>query len=357
MWPRRGALTGAEAPPGELQARYTGRMDWSDPAGPRFSNTGSAVAVRVEAPELLIQLRDTPYPQDDAGLREPNHYELLIDGASTAVLVPSGEDFRHTVALGEGEHVVELFKRTEPLVGRGQLLAVELPAGGRWLDPPERRSTASNSSATRLTTGYGNAGPGPDCDFSAATEDGYRSYAFIAARALQAEAHVVAWSGRGVLRNYDLTTAEAIPALYQRARPEDPQSAWDFSRWAPHAVVINAGTNDFSQVGLEISAFEQRYIELVTEVRRRSPDAFIFCAYPSITDDWPQGVRYGTRSREAMGRVMAALNGAGINRVQLFAWDPARAQDGIGCDYHPSLKTHEAMAAQLRGVISQALGW
>lgn len=341
----------------DSRLRYTGRVDRSDPAGPRFSNTGSAVAMRVESSALRIHLRDVPYPRKVPGDPGPNRYELLIDGVSAGILTAQRPEWRHTVELGPGAHVVELFKRTEPEVGQAQLLGLELPWGARLLAPPERPDRRIEFIGDSLTTGFGNVGGGPTCPFTAATEDGYRSYAALAGRMLGAEVHVVAWGGRGVVRNYDLDSIDTIPQLYERTLPEDPLSRWDFSGWTPHAVVIEAGTNDFGHPGLDIDSFERGYVELVTTVRRRYPQAFILCAYPGVTDDWPVNVRHGTLSREAMDRVVKKLAGAGVTRVKAFAFERAAADDGFGCLWHPSLPTHEAMARRLRAVVSEALGW
>ncbi len=342
--------------PDDPRLRYTGRVDKSDPTGPRFSHTATAVAMKVDASAVRLHLREVPFPRPlgDAG---PNQFELLIDGASRGVLTARRPEWRHTVELEPGEHVVELFKRTEAEIGRAQLVGLELPLGARLLPPPERPERRIEIIGDSLSVGFGNTGAGPECPFTANTEDGYRAYPLLAARALRAEVHLVAWSGRGVVRNYDLDSTDTIPQLYERTIPEDPATRWDFSRWTPHAVVIFAGSNDFGQPKLDIEAFEQGYAALVTEVRRRSPDAFILAAYPYVTDDWPKDERHGTRSREAVDRVLAKLAEGGLTRVKAFSFDRPAPEHGLGCLWHPSLKTHEAMAERLRAVLSDALGW
>lgn len=342
--------------PGDPRLRYTGRVDRSDPAGPRFSNTGTAVAVRVESPALRLHLGDVPFLRKD-GKREPNRYELLIDGASAGLLIAREPEWWHTVELSPGEHVVELFKRTEPEVGRGQLLGIELPWRGRLLEPPRPPARRIEFLGDSLTTGFGNLGSGPNCPFSATTEDGYRTYATLAARSLRAELHVVAWGGRGVVRNIDLGSIDTLPQLYERTLPEDPKSRWDFSRWTPDAVVLEVGTNDFGQPGLDIEAYERGYVALVKQVHERYPRAYVFCIDPYVTDDWPQGERYGTRSREAMDRVVKHLAEVGITRVKTVAFDRPAPEHGLGCLWHPSIPTHQAMAERLRTALSEALGW
>ena len=342
--------------PDDPRLRYTGRVDRRDPAGPRFSNVLTAVAVRVESPAVRLHLRDVPYRRFD-GQRENNRYELLIDGAPAGFLTAREPEWTHTVELPPGPHVVELVKRTEPEVGQGQLVSLELPFGGRVLAPPERPSRRLEIIGDSLTTGFGNVGAGPRCPFGATTEDAYRSYGALAARALQAELHVVAWGGRGVVRNYDLSAAGTLRELYPRTLPEEPWSRWDFSRWTPDAVVIYLGTNDFSHPDLDEDTFDRGYLELVTTVRRHYPDAHILCAYPSLSDDRPEGLKRWSRSRAAVDRVMAKLADAGVTRVKAFAFDRAAPDDGLGCLWHPSLPTHEAQAAQLRDLLAETLGW
>ncbi|HYV44669.1 MAG TPA: GDSL-type esterase/lipase family protein [Myxococcaceae bacterium] len=336
--------------------QYTGRVDHGDPAGPRFSNTGTSVAVRVGAPAVRFHLRDVPYARKD-GTRHTNRYELLIDGAPAGVLAAETPEWWQTVELEPGEHVVELFKRTEAAVGQGQLLSIEIPFGGHVSAPPERPARRIEIIGDSLTTGFGDLGAGPQCPFSSITEDGYRAYGSLAGRLLHAEMHIVAWEGRGVVRNYDLDAVDTIPQLYERTLPEDPASRWDFSKWTPQVVVIQAGANDFGQTGLDIPAFEQGYFDLVKEVRRRYPQALILCGAVGVTDDWPQGAHYGTLSRQAMERIMQRLAAAGLTKVKTFEFAPPSPLDGLGCLWHATLPSHQARAQRLRDVISQAMGW
>jgi lysophospholipase L1-like esterase len=338
--------------PDDPRIRYTGRVDRSG----RFSNTGVSVAVRVDSPEVRFQLRDVPFQSPD-GRREPDQYELLLDGAPAGTLAAKDPEWSATVALGPGPHTVALYKRTEPEVGQGQLLAVEVPWGGQVLSPPEPPRRRIEFIGDSLTAGFGDLGAGPKCLFMSQREDGYRAYAALVGRALDAEVHIVAWSGHGIIRNYDLSTTDTIPEMFERALPEDPATRWDFSKWTPDAVVIIGGTNDFAQPSLDIKTFEDAYFALVTRVRQRYPGAFILAAYPHISDEWPVGARHGTLSREAMDRVMQRLTQAGVTRVKLFHIDKPAPQDGQGCLWHPSIPGQQTIANGVRAVVSEALGW
>ena len=64
-----------------------------------------------------------------------------------------------------------------------------------------------------------------------------------------AQVHVVAWSGKGVVRNYQdpgITSPDPLPIYFNRTIGVHPAPIWDFAQYKPDAVVINLGTNDFS---------------------------------------------------------------------------------------------------------------
>ena len=113
--------------------------------------------------------------------------------------------------------------------------------------PPSTASTSPSSAylpgaapATRrlevigdsISAGYGNEGTYP-CQFTSATENQYLSYEALAARALNAELYTEAWSGIGMLHNYDGGTTDVMPDRYPRTLPERATSTWDFARFVP----------------------------------------------------------------------------------------------------------------------------
>jgi hypothetical protein len=66
-----------------------------------------------------------------------------------------------------------------------------------------------------ITCGYGNEGTDP-CNFSAETENHYLTYGALAARMFGAELSTVAWSGKGVVNNFDNDVFEPLPQIYDR---------------------------------------------------------------------------------------------------------------------------------------------
>jgi lysophospholipase L1-like esterase len=300
--------------------------------------------VRFVGRSIALRLRGS---EDQLGVR--------VDDVTLPRLVLDRARERYVVAhdLDAGEHELMVHKRTEALVGEVQLLGVELDDDGRLLPPPPARGRRIELIGDSITAGYGVLASDPSTPFSPATEDFALSYGGLMAGLLDADVVAVAWSGRGVCRNYDDEPGATLPALYERTLPARPASRWDFARWIPDAVVINLGTNDFScGRGPAPRAFGDAYQALVARVRAAYAGAHIFCALGPMLDDAPLA-----EARALIDRALDGLRAEGLTRLEYVEHPPQSPAEGYGCDYHPSAATHRRMAAQLTGIIRARLGW
>jgi hypothetical protein len=92
------------------------------------------------------------------------------------------------------------------------------------------------------------------CIFTAETEDVTHGYAFLTSVDVSADIHIVAWSGKGVVRNYgdvNPVSVDPLPSYYNRtlgAIPAvDPSTNyWSPASYSPDLVVVMLGTNDYS---------------------------------------------------------------------------------------------------------------
>ena len=85
-----------------------------------------------------------------------------------------------------------------------------------------------------ITVGYGVDGEYP-CTFSPDTENVLHSYASITSNRVKSELHVIAWSGRGVVRNYadKLRTIDpTVPELYNRTLA-NMEASGELNYWNP----------------------------------------------------------------------------------------------------------------------------
>lgn len=320
-----------DASPDAPGVRLVGRVDVTDPAGARFAWSGTGVIAAFEGSGVTLSLNDSGQ----------NQFTVLIDGVLGPKLVTLAGpgDYELASDLPPGEHVVEVYRRTEPSFGVTQFLGLELGAGGALREPPEaaRRIELIGDS---VSTGYGNEGESPTCGFSADTQNHHATYGALAARALGAELSTIAWSGKGVVYNYDTDTVEPMPALYGRTLPAEPESSFDFSS-EPDAVVINLGTNDYSTDGdPEESLFAAEYAALLGRVRAAYPAAFILCTVGPLLNGADL-----TAARAGIAAGVAAFEAAGGSNVRVWEMDVPNTDPG--CDYHPGLATHQAMADAL----------
>ncbi|MCC6559280.1 MAG: hypothetical protein IT372_40675 [Polyangiaceae bacterium] len=325
--------SGGGAPEVALVHRV-GRFDDTDPARPVSSWSGTSLRTRLEGSDLSVRLDGA------AGV----FFEILIDGASAGRFETTGGEAAYPLATGlaAGQHDVEIYRRNEGFFGDVAFLGFE-PGGAAQLVPsPSPTSYKIEFIGDSITCGYGVEGPDEFCNFSGDTESAYITYAAIAARALHASAHLIAYSGKGVHQNYGGDMTEPMPELYNRTLTNDPSSTWDFSRYVPDAVVVNLGTNDFS-APIDGDAFVADYVSLLGAVRAHYPSAAIFCV------TW---AHWGAGNQGHVTTAISAFGDPGVHEVELTI----EPQEGFGCDYHPSAATHARLGAELAQQIAATLG-
>jgi len=338
----RPAVKTPEAP--KDLVHFVGRFDRSDPAGPRFAWPGSAIHTRFVGTEISVNLVDTE-----------NQYQVVVDGEPKSVLKANAHTRRYLVATGlsDGEHDVVLYRRTEALFNPSQFLGFDVKAPGRLIEAVHTPARTMEIIGDSISCGYGNEGDRATCPFSADTENAYLTYGAIAARELHAEHTIIAWSGKGMYRNYNGNeAAEPFPIIYERTLPTEANSLWSFSGPTPDVVMINLGTNDFS-LGDPGPPFLDEYAKFLTRLRTRYPSAIVFAGVGPLDIKKQYAAMH-----EAVGRVVAEARGRGDTRIHEVQFEIQNAElDGVGCDNHPSVATHRRMAKVLVEAVREKTGW
>ena len=338
-----GADADAGVDAGSPAVRWIGRFELDD-AGPEAEWTASAMEARFAGSSVSANLGGTG-----------NFFEVVVDGVVQSVLeTDGGTTYPLASGLSNAAHDVVVFRRDEPGDGPATFAGFDLGDAGVLLPPsaPVHRIEVIGDS---ITCGYGDECDNASENFTPATENGYLAYGPLTARALGADVHVVAWSGKGMYVNLDGTMTETVPILWERTIPTDPTSTWNPSFWIPDAVVINLGTNDYG-TGTDPSAgFESTYLAFVTHLKSVYPNVYVFaCVGPMLADpDY-------TDAKTAITNVIAALSEGGDPRMQLVEFpteDCGTDGSNCGCAYHPKLAEHQTMATILEGAMHAALGW
>ncbi|WP_448662252.1 GDSL-type esterase/lipase family protein [Sphingomonas sp. CJ20] len=262
------------------------------------------------------------------------HLTLLVDGVPRATLTRPG-DARLTVRdLPPGDHVVRLEKLTESQSGGGRFRGFFTRTGVSLAPQPRARQIEYVGDS--FTVGYGNLSPDAKCTPEQVHDrtDTQQAFGPLLAKKLDADFRVIAYSGYGIVRNWNGThPGESLPLLYPRTLPGVEGAAPRERGWHPQVIVVNLGTNDFStplhaaeawadDAALR-SAYRTRYLDFVRQLKARQPQARI--------------VLMGASNFIAEVRQVAAATGATAIPFGGLALS--------GCNGHPSLQDHRALAA------------
>ena len=272
---------------------------------------------------------------------DANNFNLLIDGKQVMVVQKPGHRSITVQTEGDGPHTVRVEKRSETQYATGHFQGfIGEPAA-----TAAARSRQIEFIGDSLTVGYGNTSAFTQCtpEQIFETTDAQLGFGPVTAKHFDADYQINAFSGLGMVRNYDGREHEKyrMPMLYDRAVFDDPAPAVQ-PDWHPQVIVIGIGGNDFStpvrpdepwQTEANLRAdYVKTYTAFVKTVRAKNPDAWIVLATPP---ERQEGYAGGT---DDVFAVMKAGGDTKIDRVTL------PELDAIGCNGHPSTRADARVA-------------
>ncbi len=337
------AAKGSDLPMDQLTWHGRYALD-AEKTSAKFAWTGSGFSLRFKGTSCEAQLASIRHEGDH--FPPEVFYELVVDNGPARTLAVGGDTSWVSLAAGlrDTVHTLSLRRRTETLAGISYLQGLRLNEGGAFLSPPDAAAYAlfiGNS----ITCGYGNEGDSASCHFEPATENGRFIYATVAAEKLGLDAEIVAYSGRGMIRNYDRSTEGLMPELWNRCWGQIEAPVWNMDDHpAPALVCINIGTNDFAHSIPDRAAFVNTYASFVKAIRKQYPEATVVLLTGSMM---------GGKSLAAIKSYLDEVktqSGNGVYRFDLTQQGPL----GIGCDYHPNLAQHAFNGEEL-GVFLQEI--
>ncbi len=327
---------------------YSGRIDRVHPEQVSFDWPGVSIHFQFTGEVLELCL--------DGG--ERNYFNIFIDGSLHEVMhVPNDTVYAVKGIKGRGWHSCRIQKRTEGEMWRVLFKGIHLERGAKIRSVGQSFRRKIEFIGNSITCGYGTEGKSPEEDFLPETENVDKSYAFIAARAFNAECYVTAHSGLGVVRNYGdkepvSTRLATLPNRYHQVFDMDTSLTWDFSRWQPDAVVVNLGTNDYStDVAPEKSVFVQRYIQFIRQLRTYYGDIPVFCICGPMRDEPAY-----SNVKEVVELSRAMHNDDQLYFIGIPGCLLNKSSD-LGSDYHPSYRGQLKMARHIIPTIANVLHW
>lgn len=315
---------------------YVGRFDFR--AGATCQWSASEVRLKVKGITLTASIVE----------KGDDRWQVVVDGRPTEVVAPTAGQSGYTINLGSAMvHDVQFVKRTEAFVGTTTFQNFSAPGGAILKATPAKRHLEFVGDS--ITCGYGNEGAAKEEHFKPETENAYLSYASIAARQLGADVTILAWSGRKMWPD------NTVPEIYDLTLPTMPEPKWNFRGPAPDAVVINLATNDFGKDNPDEAKWTGAYETFIRRVWSHYPKAQIYVAMGSMmSDGWPPEHKALSTLRSYLAHLVMRM---GDPRVHQIEFDVQKESDGIGSDWHPSVRTHEKMAARLASVLKRDQRW
>lgn len=290
-------------------------------------------------------------------LNDPySDYAVQIDGATVATWVTPAPGTRWVNGLANGRHRVRLVKRNESPWATSAFGGFVAATGGAILAKPAARARQIEFIGDSHTAGYGNMSNTRDCsgDQVNRTTNADLTFGAVTAKRLNADYQLNAYSGLGMVRNYNGGRPELTYRTFaDRALLNVDGDVWrNPGTWRPQLVVVGLGINDFSTA---INPGEPWTPE--------SRNAGYRAAYHGFLDKLR--ARYGrttvivvvsgdasttTELAKATQQIVRERNSRGDDRVRHFSY-PETGLDLLGCHWHPSLHDHQLIADRLHDVI------
>lgn len=275
---------------------------------------------------------------------------LSIDGAPVGRLVKPAPGLYRIEGLANGRHLVAASVVNEMQAAPARFGGFFLE-GGRALPlaAPRRQIEFIGDSHS---VGYGDASEVRACpgDGVWMTTDNSIAFGPLTAQRYGADRQVNAISGRGIVRNFDGMAGDTLPLAWPKALL-GAAPAYANDDWRPQVVVINLGTNDFSTPLKSGERWADRqalrddyvatYARFVGEIRARQPQAFVILLAPPSAEN---------EIAAQVDRVADSLKAQGETRLAVI---PVGEMELTACDWHPSARDQQGVAAKLSAFLDQ----
>ncbi len=341
----------------EDNVKYTGR-NYYDGKTAWLVQSGSAVEFTVSAKSAEVTI-DGDYSINNDEKYRPR-YAVIVDGK--IILDEIMSEKTKTVKLFEGENsrtvdvkIIHLSEANNGTIGVSEIKTVsDSPAS---VVPAEKKDLKIEFIGDSITCAYGVEGKSAYENFTTATENFMKSYAYLTAKKLGADYSAVSYSGHGIISGYsndgNRNTDSLVPPYYKNyGNLSNYAKPWDFTEDPNDVVVINLGTNDSSYIDKDFDERKQEFVdgyaEFLETVRECNPDAYIICTLGIMgcTDEYPLIEQAVEIFKEKTGD----------EKITSYQSPVQNSADGYGSDWHPSAITQQKNAYVLADKICNAIG-
>lgn len=312
---------------------YMGRIHFSDSLTADFNYPGVTAILDFNGSGIAMDAK----PGSGYFMVEIDHndaFKINFDDSTSRIVLAD--------SLPLGQHRARIAYAIEGHEKRPSIHGFEIIGpDAKLLPAPERPELKIEFIGNSITCGYGTEADSGQVHFSYDNENHTLGYAYLTARALDADFNMVAKSGIGMYRSYggprEGSPGNRMPDLYDQTFFYTADYDWDHSSFVPDIICINLGTNDTSMNDFEWPLLEAKYNEFLDHLRELHPAAKIVVLNGPMLNG-----ELLVQMREALDRVAA-----GRENVYRFDFSPCTGELGYGADFHPSRAQAVKMAQEL----------
>lgn len=281
---------------------YSGRIDLSDPFAIVWTYPGTFVRMKFKGTQLFIHVRNKH--------NYWNNYLGVAEGdAQTKLLLPEEGEATIEIPLQTTQdniHEVTIFKRQDAC-HELTILGFEINCNTddecellKASPLPPRRievygDSVSAGEVSEAVDYVAKADPEHNGEYS----NSWYSYAWIAARKLDAQLHDIAQGGVALLDNtgwYHEPDYIGMEQVWNKMRYNPDYGTvkeWDFSKYTPDIVIVAIGQNDShpddymktDYEGEKAKNWRTHYRQFLAKLRETYPDAWIICCTTLLQHD------------------------------------------------------------------------
>lgn len=281
---------------------YSGRIDLSDPFAIVWTYPGTFVRMKFKGTQLFIHVRNKH--------NYWNNYLGVAEGdAQTKLLLPEEGEATIEIPLQTTQdniHEVTIFKRQDAcheLMILGFEINCNTDDECELLEasplPPRRIEVYGDSVSAGEVSEAVDYVAKADPEHNGEYSNSWYSYAWIAARKLDAQLHDIAQGGVALLDNtgwYHEPDYIGMEQVWNKMRYNPDYGTvkeWDFSKYPPDIVIVAIGQNDShpddymktDYEGEKAKNWRIHYRQFLAKLRETYPDAWIICCTTLLQHD------------------------------------------------------------------------
>ena len=309
--------------------QYYGRIEKLNPALPRFWAPGVYIKAKFEGNICSFFINDQVLYGN-----VHNYIEIVIDGKIFRIQTKYTNNKISIKGLKKGTHTITICKDTESGNGYLEFAGIECK---NLLQLPPKPSEKIEFIGNSITCGFGADASEIACGKGQWYDEhnAYMSYGPLTARALDAQWHITAVSGIGMIHSCcDMRIM--MPQVFDKMNQRDDSILWNFNDYIPDMVTICLGQNDGIQ---DSTTFCNAYIDFVKTIRNKYPLAKIILLTSPMANAALTAVL-----QNYLTSINDFLNEKGYKKIYHYF---LKTRSGKGCGGHPDLQEHQEISNEL----------